>query len=240
MDIRYQKNIDNDIFNTELQDILLTKNIAVIGCGGQGGYILEYLVRLGVNSIIFWDGDVYSKSNLNRQIGCTENTIGQNKVKVLYMKLKEINSEIHLYPRDWFFGDKESDFQELMTVDFIFYAADCYYNIYTLRPLLRKIIENNIPLIDCPVKILGGSIYIETSEDLGHFDFTTEALFHQYKENNNIICSQPAYKCALIAAEAVNQMVLYFKNSRYACIDTELFIDIYHHKYTQSDKYGIF
>lgn len=78
MNIRYQKNID-EIFTQELQNKLLQKNIGVIGCGAIGGYILEYLSRLGVNSISFWDGDVYEISNLNRQIGCTENTIGLNK-----------------------------------------------------------------------------------------------------------------------------------------------------------------
>ena len=78
MDIRYQKNID-EIFTQELQNKLLQKNIGVIGCGAIGGYILEYLSRLGVNSISFWDGDTYEISNLNRQIGCTENTIGLNK-----------------------------------------------------------------------------------------------------------------------------------------------------------------
>ena len=65
-------------------------------------------------------------------------------------------------------------------------------------------------------------------------------LIKQYESTVSPSCSQTGYKCALIAAEAVNQMVLYFKNSRYACIDTQLDIDIYHHKYTFSDKYGIF
>lgn len=31
---RYKNNIDNDIFTRENQELLLTKNIGVIGCGG--------------------------------------------------------------------------------------------------------------------------------------------------------------------------------------------------------------
>ncbi len=50
--VRYRENIDNYTFTKEIQQLLLTKNIAVIGCGGQGGYALEFLVRLGVKSII--------------------------------------------------------------------------------------------------------------------------------------------------------------------------------------------
>ena len=93
MDIRYQKNID-EIFTQELQNKLLQKNIGVIGCGAIGGYILEYLSRLGVNSISFWDGDIYEISNLNRQIGCTEKTLGQNKAEVMYLRIKEIDSSL--------------------------------------------------------------------------------------------------------------------------------------------------
>jgi tRNA A37 threonylcarbamoyladenosine dehydratase len=63
---QYIKNIDNDTFPEEVQNILSSKNIAIIGCGGQGGYIIDFLARLGVNSISFWDGDNYETTNLNR------------------------------------------------------------------------------------------------------------------------------------------------------------------------------
>lgn len=238
MECRFEKNID-EIFNEELQNILLTKNIAVIGCGGQGGYILEYLIRLGVKSITFWDGDTYSESNLNRQIGCTEKTIGKNKATILELRLKEINSNIIINSKNWFFGDKETDFEELSKMDFIFMAADCYYNVQKMRFLLKEILIQGIPIIDCPAHLLGGHVYINTINDLQYFDIVTERLLKQSTEINSPNCSQTAYKCALIAAEAVNQMVLYFKNSRYACVDTELYIDIYHHKYQLFDKYGI-
>ena len=82
MNKNYIKNID-EIFTQNLQHLLLTKNISVIGCGGQGGYILEYLIRLGVKSIRFWDGDIYEETNLNRQIGCTQKTLGLKKANVL-------------------------------------------------------------------------------------------------------------------------------------------------------------
>jgi len=34
-------------------------------------------------------------------------------------------------------------------------------------------------------------------------------------------------------------MVLYFSKIHTACIDTRMEINIYHHKYTLSDKFGI-
>lgn len=237
MQSRYQKNID-DILNEKVQENLLTKNIAVIGCGGQGGYTIEYLARLGVKSITFWDGDTFSESNLNRQIGCTEKTIGQNKAKVMESRIKEINSSLELYCNDWFLGEKETDLNDLLKVDCIFFAADCYYNVAIMRGLVKKALIQGIPVIEYPSNFLGGFVYINTHNDINHFDFGTVQLLTQYHStDNNKLNSQTAYKCALIAAEAVNQMVLYFANSRFANIDSCLNIDIYHHRYSQYDKY---
>ena len=75
--------------------------------------------------------------------------------------------------------------------------------------------------------------------NIEHFNFYIDNMIY-WSKNNNPTCSVPAYKCALVAAEAVNQMVQYFDNNKYASIDSELKIDIYHHKYIQSDRFGIF
>jgi hypothetical protein len=110
-----------------------------------------------------------------------------------------------------------------------------------MRNIIRQAILKGIPAIDCPSDLLGGFVYIETKNDLGHFDYEMQQLFKQSKiVDSDKDGSQTAYKCALVAAEAVNQMVLYFANSRYANIDSGLNIDIYHHQYSQFDKYGKF
>ncbi|MBE6148324.1 MAG: ThiF family adenylyltransferase [Firmicutes bacterium] len=240
--IRYKENIDEFNLTEKIQNQLLTKNIAVIGCGGQGGYTLEFLIRLGIKSIIFWDGDYFEESNLNRQIGCLIPTLQKNKALSMKERLQQINPEVELICCDWYFGDKEDDKEKLSKVDFIFDAADCNYNIFKLRTILREvIIEYNIPIIRFPINILGGYVHIETMKDLSHFDFITHRLIYQNK-NEKIFpeaVSQPAYKCAIIAGEAVNQMVQYFSNCRYAAIDTTLNIDLYHHKYVEEDRFGI-
>lgn len=240
MNIRYQKNLDS-ILTKDIQNKLLNTKVAVIGCGAQGSYILDYLIRLGVNSIVFWDGDNYSESNLNRQLGCTEKTIGQNKAKVQYERLKEINSSTNLIIKDYYFGDNYKDYDELLKVNCIFLAADYYYNISKIRELLRQAILQDIPVIDCPAKSFGGLVYIETKNDLGHFDYETMRSIEQSKNTKSEeLQGQTAYVCALIAAEAVNQFVLYIANSRFANIDSGLEIDLYHHKYKQFDRFGYF
>lgn len=237
---KYIKNID-EIFTEDLQYILLNKNISVVGCGGQGGYILEYIARLGVKSISFWDGDIYEESNLNRQIGCTQNTLGLNKAKVLEKRISEINPNIKLYCYDWYFGDNISDIQNISNSDIIFLAFDYFYNITKIRPIFRQLLLMGIPLIDCPVNLLGGYVSIQTKKDIDYFDQQTQLLFQiNSMDQSKIYISQPAYKCAILAGEAVNQMVQYFNHCPHANVSSILKIDLYHHKYTQEDKYGEF
>lgn len=233
---KYIKNID-EIFTLDLQQLLLTKNIGVIGCGGQGGYILEYLIRLGVKSISFWDGDNYEISNLNRQIGCTELSVGKNKAEILLNRLKTINSDIQLNCYNWYFGNNENDYKLASQLDLIFNAADHKYNIQRLRYLLRQLLLNQIPIIDCPAGLLGGYVSILTLKSLDFFDERTIQLINC---KDLLESGQPAYKCALMSAEAVNQMVQYFGKINQANIDSILNIDIYHHIYRKEDKYGQF
>lgn len=239
--IRYRENIDNLVFTEDTQNLLLTKHIAVIGCGGQGGYTLEYLARLGVKEISFWDGDIYEESNLNRQIGCLTSTLNQYKAIVLKNRIQDINPKIKVNCYNWFFGDKTTDIEYLLKADFIFTAADCHYNLLQFRELLKIAIKHDIPVIDYPVNVLGGWVRIETKRDLSHFDFMTSMLIKQYQreQKSKDRVSQPAFKCAIIAGEAVNQMVQYFANQRYAYIDANLNIDLYHHKYIEEDRFGI-
>lgn len=241
MQKRYEKNLD-ELLTSEIQEMLLQKHIAVIGAGGQGSYVLEFLARLGVASISFWEGDSYEESNLNRQLGCLNSTLGQKKAIVLYNRLKDINPTINYNVYDWYFGTVPEDKDKISKADFIFYCADCYQNIETMRAILREMIVLGIPMVECPVTQLGGYVHIETQEDLGHFDYTTQNHIKQKQETvgKKMWLNQAAYRCAIIAGEAINQMVQYFSNCRYASRDTTLYIDLYHHKYSQQDRFGNF
>ena len=76
------------------QETLQNKAVAVIGCGGLGGYAIEYLARLGVGKIIAVDGDVFAESNLNRQLLSTKETLGQRKADVAIARINSINPDV--------------------------------------------------------------------------------------------------------------------------------------------------
>ncbi len=75
----------------ELQRLLCSR-VLVVGCGGLGGHVATLLVRSGVGSLRLCDPDVFDESNLNRQMFCTESTLGRAKAEVCRERLLDIAS----------------------------------------------------------------------------------------------------------------------------------------------------
>jgi len=89
---RYQRN--RNMISTEEQLQLFRSRIAVIGCGGLGGYVIEELARLGVGHIVAIDPDIFEEHNLNRQILSTPATLGKAKVDAALDRVAEINPAV--------------------------------------------------------------------------------------------------------------------------------------------------
>ncbi len=92
MQERYKRNIPS--ISEEEQEILKTKTVSVVGCGGLGGNLIENLARLGVGCIRVIDCDAFSESNLNRQLLSTEKNLGKRKAKEAAKRVRQINSEV--------------------------------------------------------------------------------------------------------------------------------------------------
>jgi len=73
---------------------LRTFRVAVVGCGGLGGYIIEMLARLGIGHLTLIDGDVFEPSNLNRQLLSTPEKLGQPKASEARLRVREVNPEV--------------------------------------------------------------------------------------------------------------------------------------------------
>ncbi len=70
---------------------LAAKRVLVVGCGGLGGYVLEFLGRLGVGQIRVVDGDLFEESNLNRQLLSSRMNLGRPKALAAQQRLQAIN-----------------------------------------------------------------------------------------------------------------------------------------------------
>ena len=73
------------------QKKILSSNVLIIGAGGLGSPVAEFLSRAGVGSIGVVDDDKVSLSNLHRQSLYNTSDIGKFKVKIAKDKIKKIN-----------------------------------------------------------------------------------------------------------------------------------------------------
>ena len=75
-------------------------SVILCGCGAVGGYVLEGLVRAGIGRIKVVDSDVFSESNINRQVLATMDTVGRPKVQVACDRARSINPGIDIEALD--------------------------------------------------------------------------------------------------------------------------------------------
>ena len=105
---RYSRNLRT--LSEADQGVLASSTVAIVGCGGLGGYMAEEFARLGVGHLILIDGDQLEVSNLNRQLMATEKNIGQWKVDAAQERLQIVNSttKVTIF-KEWFDEYKKNE-----------------------------------------------------------------------------------------------------------------------------------
>lgn len=92
---RYDRQIKLQGFGIESQDKLASAKVLVIGAGGLGCPVLQYLTAAGVGNIGIVDDDRVSLSNLHRQILYNSDDIGKLKTEAALGRLNAMNPEVH-------------------------------------------------------------------------------------------------------------------------------------------------
>ncbi len=103
---------------------LQNSHIIVFGAGGVGGYVIEALARSFVGAITVVDSDTLSRSNINRQILATQQTVGERKVDVAKERILSINPECKVSIYDTFFLPENSSQFDFSQYDYIVDAVD--------------------------------------------------------------------------------------------------------------------
>ena len=125
-------------------EILDTKSVLVLGCGGVGGYVVEALARSGIGEMILVDYDVVDETNINRQIIALDSTIGKLKIDLLEERIKDINSNCNVIKIGKFIN--QDNYMELFN-NKIDYFVDCCDTIIVKKLVMKECLENDIPFI---------------------------------------------------------------------------------------------
>ncbi len=97
---RYCRQIQIEEFGNEGQKKLQNSTVALVGCGGLGTVISNYLVRAGVGKIIIIDPDIVELDNLQRQVLFDEEDVHRKlpKAQAAAEKLNKVNSQVSIEP----------------------------------------------------------------------------------------------------------------------------------------------
>lgn len=94
---RYARHLSLDQVGIDGQEKLKNAKVLVVGAGGLGCPVLQYLTAAGVGTIGVVDGDKVDVSNLQRQVLFDMDDVGEYKSAVAVRKLKRQNPFIHIH-----------------------------------------------------------------------------------------------------------------------------------------------
>lgn len=219
---RYSRNVSTITYEECLK--LREKRVAVIGCGGLGGYIIEMLGRIGVGEIVCVDGDIFDQSNLNRQLFSDEESLGINKALKAKKRMKIVNSEI-----------KVQDVQEMLceenahkVIGDVDVVVDALDSIQVRLMLQRKCEVLNIPLVHGAIAGWFGQV---TTVMPG--DNTLNFLYGKIKDNKGgeKELGNPSFTPAHIASLQVSEVIKVLLNKGKILRNKIMFIDMLNNDY---------
>jgi sulfur-carrier protein adenylyltransferase/sulfurtransferase len=93
---RYHRQEILNGFGKQGQQLLSAAKVLVIGAGGLGCPVLQYLAASGVGTLGIVDDDLVNLTNLHRQVLFDESDVGKRKAEVAAQKLRAMNTAISI------------------------------------------------------------------------------------------------------------------------------------------------
>lgn len=136
------------LLGQECLEKLKNSHIIVFGLGGVGGYVVEALVRVGIQEITVVDFDTIDITNLNRQIIATQNTIGNYKADAIKERILSINPAVKVNSYREKFSEETASifFNDNSKYSYVIDAIDLVKHKIKIIELSK---ERKIPVISC-------------------------------------------------------------------------------------------
>jgi len=137
---RYNRQTILKDFGPKAQEKLANASVLVVGLGGLGIPVVQYLNAMGVGILGLVEADTIDISNLQRQVLYNEYDVGKSKLAVALEKLEAQNSETKFIPFDTFLN-KDNALEIIKDFDVIVDASDNFATRYLINDacvLLKK------------------------------------------------------------------------------------------------------
>ena len=158
---RYLRNFKT--LSSQDQIRLLQSKVTLVGAGGLGGTVLEWLARAGVGHLKIIDGDRFEGHNLNRQLLCTQDRLGTAKAQAAAERACRVNSSLTIEAHTEFLTPKNAR----QLVSDCHAVVDCLDNIQTRFVVEAAAKEADVPLISAAVAGLTGHVTTIFPQDRG-------------------------------------------------------------------------
>ena len=119
------------------QKKILNSRVLIVGMGGLGCPVAEFLTRSGVGAIGIIDHDLVSLSNIHRQTLYDEKDLGKFKVKIAKKKLNNINPKTKIDTYN-FKLDKKKFLKIIKNYDYIVDGTDNFETKFLINDLSLK------------------------------------------------------------------------------------------------------
>lgn len=141
------------------------QKVAIVGGGGTGSYVLDFVSKTPVREIHLYDHDVFSQHNAFRSPGAaTSEELGQKLSKVAYLAKRYSNMHRGVIPHEVLLD--QANIEELRGLTFVFLCID---RPEAKKPIVEKLEELDIPFADVGMGLhiadasIGGMIRVTTS-----------------------------------------------------------------------------
>ncbi len=140
---RYQKHIFLPEIGLEGQERLKKAKVLVVGAGGLGSPVLQYLSAAGIGTIGIVDGDKVELSNLQRQVIYSVENIGTAKANAAAENLNKSNETVDYQVYTEFLKNENAE-EIIKNFDIV---VDCTDN-FTVRYLINDVcVLHNKPFV---------------------------------------------------------------------------------------------
>lgn len=131
-------------------------SVLVVGCGGLGCPVAQYLAAAGIGRLGLLDYDVVELSNLHRQVLHTELTQGQPKALSAAQAISRLNSSVHCVPYHLQLS-RENAIQLIQQYDIV---ADCSDNVPTRYLVNDACVLTGKPLVSASALRMEGQLTV--------------------------------------------------------------------------------